>query len=300
MRRSLKNNAEVAHVWASQTQEEGHTGNMSFNGPTIYSYGHWAIATFYKPRLILWKDDSYSNSTSAHQSLARSAIGGHVEILKLGNIDHESQGFSFVEKNLAYFADNIKETAEQFAKARQNAEYRLTTNIDHQLGLKRFCKLFKVKLPKKSNYYLSRNDQDTQAKIAKVKESMAESKRVAKEKKNAAYDEIKADLELQESNWINKHTHQTGIPHKGHYFVFSETRCRISKDGTDLETSLGARVPLKEARLLYKALMRGDDVRTLKVGYYTVLSFNGALRIGCHEITRNEIDRLAKVAGWTN
>ncbi|MHC4322696.1 MAG: hypothetical protein ACYSUX_00320 [Planctomycetota bacterium] len=297
MRRALKNHREVAHVWASQSQDRGYCNNMTFYGPTIYSYGHWAMATFYKPDIVLYKDQSYSNSTSHHQSYTRCAIGQHIKVLYLDYISHESP--DFVEKNLAYFAYHIQETAELFARARQHAQCRLSANIKYQADLKYFCKLFKVKHPKKNNYYLSLDSEKTQAKIAKVKASLLKAQRKAKEKKNLAYSEIKAQLDQMEVNWLTKHAHQQGIPYKGYYFSFSETRCRISKDGTDIETSLGARVPIKEARTLYKALMRGDDVRTLKVGHYTVLGFNGTLRIGCHEITRNEIDRLAKVAGWS-
>ncbi|KKM60309.1 hypothetical protein LCGC14_1543200, partial [marine sediment metagenome] len=49
---------------------------------------------------------------------------------------------------------------------------------------------------------------------------------------------------------------------------------------------------------LYNAIKAGKGVAGFKIGYYTVDSMNGALKIGCHDIPRKEIDRLALSLGW--
>ena len=61
---------------------------------------------------------------------------------------------------------------------------------------------------------------------------------------------------------------------------------------------MGANVPVKEAKILYLRIKAGKDVKGFKIGYYTVISINGTLKIGCHNIEKNEMDRLAKMMGW--
>ena len=84
MTKTVFDNHGVAHAWASRSQDEGRSanGNFYFVGDTIYSYGsHFPVAMFYG-ELVLINDDSYSVSTSRHQSLARGAVS-HMERLYL-------------------------------------------------------------------------------------------------------------------------------------------------------------------------------------------------------------------------
>lgn len=39
MRTALKNNSEVCHIYATQSQDRGHASNIYFEGRDIYSYG---------------------------------------------------------------------------------------------------------------------------------------------------------------------------------------------------------------------------------------------------------------------
>ena len=69
-------NQELFHVFASGTQEHGRSanGNVFFSGDVLYSYGtHFPIAVRYKGKMLL-NADSYSVTTSKHQSYAASAL----------------------------------------------------------------------------------------------------------------------------------------------------------------------------------------------------------------------------------
>ncbi len=71
------NNAEVAHVWNSQNAEAGQSGNGNFyfEGRTLFSYGSHFVAGYIMPDgLALLNADSYSVSTSGHQSDAARAV----------------------------------------------------------------------------------------------------------------------------------------------------------------------------------------------------------------------------------
>jgi len=75
-------NAGVAHQWVHPRESDDHgrsnNGQFYFVGPTIYSYGnHFPVAMIreYKNKpFVFYNGDSYSISTSRHQSLIRQAI----------------------------------------------------------------------------------------------------------------------------------------------------------------------------------------------------------------------------------
>ena len=45
------------------------------------------------------------------------------------------------------------------------------------------------------------------------------------------------------------------------------------------------------------SLARGKE-KGFKIGLYTVIGINGTLKIGCHEISHSEINRIAKLLNW--
>ena len=61
-------------------------------------------------------------------------------------------------------------------------------------------------------------------------------------------------------------------------------------DGDELRTSKGVRVDAREARVLLKAWAAGKDMRAMKIGYYTIISYTGDhIKIGCHNIPRENM-----------
>jgi hypothetical protein len=71
------NNSQLAHVWNAQTERQGQTnnGNAYFNGAELYSYGSHFLTGYIMPDgVALLNGDSYSVTTSGHQSDARSAV----------------------------------------------------------------------------------------------------------------------------------------------------------------------------------------------------------------------------------
>jgi hypothetical protein len=76
-------NSQLAHVWASQSQESGRNanGSMFFDGNTMYSYGrHYAMATIHKDtngnKLVLVNEHRYSMTTGRQRSDVLDAIRG--------------------------------------------------------------------------------------------------------------------------------------------------------------------------------------------------------------------------------
>lgn len=105
MTRTVFDNAECAHVWAQNAQETGRSGNGNFyfHGPALFSYGSHFLAGFIMPDgVALLNADSYSISTSRHQSYARRAVSHRVT--------HSVPSLSELGAALAYVARAQGET----------------------------------------------------------------------------------------------------------------------------------------------------------------------------------------------
>lgn len=71
--KTVFDNDQCAHVWASQSQESGRgsKGSVYFEGGALYSYGSHFLTGFILGETVFLNADSYSVSTSRHQSAAR-------------------------------------------------------------------------------------------------------------------------------------------------------------------------------------------------------------------------------------
>lgn len=79
VRKTFRSFDEVVGRWLSETQSEGKYRSVYFHGPVIYDYGeHFPMARIVRNRdgaeAILLNNDSYSVSTSRHQSFVRRAV----------------------------------------------------------------------------------------------------------------------------------------------------------------------------------------------------------------------------------
>ena len=69
---------------------------------------------------------------------------------------------------------------------------------------------------------------------------------------------------------------------------------RLSKCGEFVETSQNIRIEKNEAKSLYIAIKRKVDIKGYKIGYYTVNSINGTLKVGCHNIDIKSVHNVGK------
>lgn len=111
MKTVFRNHSEVCQVWAKQNQQTGRAGNISFDEDTIYSYGWWPMAKFIEPNIVLFRDESYSISTSSHQHYVRSAIS-HCRVFNVISLTPNHKD------NIKHYLAKIRETANRFWNAR--------------------------------------------------------------------------------------------------------------------------------------------------------------------------------------
>lgn len=310
MRRVLRNHQEVAHVWAAQSQSEGKSANMFFDGPSIFSYGrHFEIARFVRPETVLFNERGYSSSTGKHKSITLRAVS-HCTVFTVPSFDDH-------QANAAYYLKTCLEARESIKRARIGISYRLErlqSFLDE--SFKYIC-LFKVtgkdarairKLHRSNILTVEElkilEERETKWKEnEKVKEERARLKWEKENAERAAYykalQEKQETMRLAYESWkeeidaLNVAAWKAGYDSRLDLFDLP-VMLRI-KD-RDIETSHGAYVPIEDAKILWAKLTASEDLKGFQIGHYTVSGIrNQNLIIGCHTIPLREVAKMACV-----
>ena len=275
MKTVFNSNREVAHVFAQQTQFEGRARHLYFYGNKIYSYGiHFLLAEFITnkagEKAILINDEQYSNSTRKHQKLVVAATRQYRQFF-LSN----SNG----EKVLTRLSNYIDLTA----KARKPEIY-INSAIQIFNAFKEFCQ-WKNERPQQfaeitglmEKYFLS----DTASEMLGRRKKQiieAQAKRRAAEK--SRFQNALQRFFNYETSCISGNS--------------GEDFCRLSKDLQRVETTRGVRVDVNDAAKLYRRIKAGKDIHGYRIDYYTVISLNGVLKIGCHNINLSNMHAIGE------
>lgn len=157
-----KSNIELAHLWASQNVQEGRSSNRNlfFEGATIYSYGkHFPLARFIdakhidlfhghcvaKKDVVLINNCSYSSTTIEHRACVYRAIRGlDLETYRVCDPLNYQASLDGLIKEVHEWLELGVRRIDRNTVSDQNAYY-----AGHIERLKKFAKLFKLKLPKK-------------------------------------------------------------------------------------------------------------------------------------------------------
>ena len=264
-------NTELTHVYAQQTQEQGRSGSMFFYGAKIYSYGyHYLLAEFIDDETILINDTGYSNSTSKHINLVRSAT------------IHKRQ-FFITETDLTKVHDTITNYLQKLPKARENKNYYLNQILSLFKSLNKYLeytktktKVSKLKEYKEIKTIVQRLETEKETILKEVAEL---NKRKAQREKEKQKEKI--------SLWRN---HEIRYVNK-----LSHSLLRLSLDKKQIETSGGVNIETKKAKVLYKLIEAGKDIKGFKLDYYTVIGIqDNILKIGCHNIPLKEVETIGK------
>jgi len=110
-----------------------------------------------------------------------------------------------------------------------------------------------------------------------------ENKRIVAETKKRAKDDLKR-LKLNIEKFYSYDTNNV--------YYTNQDYVRLSIDKERVETSQGVSVDVREARILYNLIVNKKDIVGFKIKDYTVISINGTLKIGCHNINIESMNRL--------
>lgn len=284
MRKKLRNKEEVIHFWANQVQEEGEAGNVFFRDDMIFSYGHHFCMARIMPdgRTVAITNRTYSVTTSCHVSAVRSGARHYTQIGV-----HDPSATAAV--NIDYARQEIVRLLDQ-AKNKRIKESTRTRLKGEALQLAQDANEFLRLMPQEGVTPINTESLELiEAEIEAEKQRRIE----------AAAAEQARRLEGAKESLRKWRNHELGSYFQSYHNL--PPILRLSQDQDFIETSHGARIPVGEAKRLWRLIKAvkaaGRDFHTTRrLGHYslTLVRADGSIVVGCHDIAYSEIEGIAK------
>lgn len=337
MRTVLKNNSEVAHFWANQSQSEGRAFSMNFRDSVIFSYGeHWELGKIMTDakgeKVVFLQSDTCSSSTGKHASIVRHAIS-HLPsfyVKNSGRSAFSSRNAAICTdhlENVRFFIDGIDKRKGELKHGRTGLEWYLqgiTENVGRVLD---YVTRFKVPVSKldkayKAKFQLFKNnpekpydktDLENIAKFEAREKKKTDRENQIKNGKGPLFDEYRKGVAAREKQKENKlHAEALIVDAQRKAWLDGENvsypltgwnephKLRIK--GLRIETTGHAEISLNMANKFWKRFKVGSDISGFDFGPYKARDEkaveNGLLVVGCHRIPVAELHRIAGLLGW--
>lgn len=290
------NNRQLAHEWANQKRTTGAGSHMFVDGPSIFSYGrHFEIARHTVgdrdgAPCVLFTVKSNSVTTARHLSLARGAVS-HLRVFVVPNVG--AAGIVEHGENVLDILRRVEDVARNILRARLYGEQLTRTAVGLVSEAAEYCKAFKVPaaVGRTAGAWAARakagvlSTPEMRAKWADAEKKDAAARKEQREKRAAAEAARNAEFAARLEAWARGEV-------DGTYGFGGELPTRLRIVGAAVETSRGAVVSVRGARVLWAAIKAGKDIAGAVIDGYTVSGFNGDLVIGCHVIARAEVERI--------
>lgn len=289
--------SEVIHLWAQQNTEEAATKRrngyvqVSFLKTVLYSY-NTPIAAFREGTVFL---DNYRHSatTSGHQRDVLVAVTQpifnydcipkyvekQVRLIRRshyihGGISPQSISPSTIWQQYNDIYQALCDSAIQPVYWRTMGD-RLRIAFEYAAKANQLRALFNLDVPVLTTEFT--REQELAINAAAAKEEKAQAGRFA----------TTANKRLE---WL------AGVGNKYPDAHTNPIVLRVCPDNpARVETSRGAVVPLKVCEKLYEAWKTQSTPTDTKVGHYTLGVYDWGIRIGCHDILADEIERFGAV-----
>jgi hypothetical protein len=282
----MKTNSEIAHIWANQLEYKGQQGNLYYSGSIIYSYGyHFAIAKHIDYKTVLMTNRGYSNSTAKHINLVRSAIS-HKDVIYCNDPTKSH------DHNISEFINQIVYQAGFLVNAKKPEKYlfnidNIKTKLDQYIGYFNL-KLDKKQLEKINIYskedYLKVFEKQNKAIIKAEKKEIALGKKLYPVFVNNFRNNLKNDFTNIEQKALHKYNNLIGGP-----ILF-----KITSSG--IQSSKGINLTIEVAKRYINKFLSHEIKVADKILNYSVDQINkDFIKIGCHNIYRNEIEYLKTI-----
>lgn len=306
--------SDVAHEFAHKTGKKQTGSNVFYERDgdfwTIYSYGtHFAIATLLPGdtygMTALFTQQDYSNSTSKHKSVVRTAISQYSVIEVPENTDryyrysdgsyelHVSD--SRARKDLEIFRKRAIELVGKQERARKRDYSRQLSNLvaNVQKYVDTFnCKPYLTGKLRKAIYNDLSNNEILELYFSKdhLEELAEKRKQEQKRKRRERRRQIQAF-----------HNHERDSVHAS-----TRTYLRLSITGGAIETSKQVTIKnLDKAKALFELAQKAKELRESidykgSIANFSVdrITENGTIKAGCHTVPFTESERIAEQKGW--
>lgn len=278
MKTVFNNSHDVIHLFAQQTQPHAKSTNVFFYDDKIYSYGHhYLLASFIEnkkgEKAILINDSGYSRTTGKHISVMIQASRQYLQFYK-----------THTDKNI--LLQTLEDIKKKIIKAKKPFLY--SDQAQHlEKKYLEFCEFMGQKIDKelKKAFQFFHNKVEEMGEIYKKEIEKAEKARIKAEKARIKAEKIKDAENLDK--FMNYEIDYCR-------FYCDEDFIRISQDGQFIETSQKVRITIESAKILYKMIQSGRDIKGYKIEDFTVISLNGTLKIGCHHINTKNVHEIGQ------
>jgi len=289
---------EIPHWWAhalkTGKQSARNHGNLSFRVQNVkrekytesvlvsYSTDIAMVKIVRGKTIALHLDESWSNTTSGHQSSARRATS-HLPCFYVATFDNH-------KANLADYKQRIIDAAKAAKMARSHKEWK-TNSL--------------VALVKQANEYTTTFNLATRFSIpadCDVEKMIAEG-RAAKIKENAAR-EITREKQQEQARKDTAEAIGKWIAGEPVYLPYIRN-AYLRIIGDTVETSHGARVPIEHVKrampIVLRIIERGEiyqrNGHTIHLGDYAIdrIDADGTVVVGCHQFAKDEVVRFSKL-----
>lgn len=284
--KTVFDNSNVAHVWASQIQNEGRNAGSTFffRDGAIYSYGyHFMIAKHFtndNGTVVLFTNRSYSNSTTKQINYTRHAVNG-AKLIFCWN----PNGTAHAE-NFNNWCAKMESHAAKLLTARKPELY-LNNIAAEYAQCKIYAEYFGLEIPADIQLLSELENKSQYAEIQEKRNIAA----IDVEKKKAAI--LKKSHGKQLKEWRAFKTQRVYLNDGLDYL-------RFNSDTNRIETSQGVQIPASKALDFYTyildTLTKGGCTECNKMLLdYQVREINANyIRVGCHKISIPEVKKAVK------
>lgn len=305
-------NAQNAHIWAQQTERGSKNKNDSlfFEGRTAYSYGyHFPLGVFINTDTVVLNTDSYSMSTSRHQSYVRQSVShkrvlfADTKICKIlsngvhSNLKNSLNEYLQSELENAFFRLNRKGIQKR-TKAVHVAEFEAVL-----LSTQEIASCYKIKIAKKFTNVLEKLNNDLSWAMTGFKKAEAAKKLAEKRAKIKRQEQYEIDAQEAIKHFIagDRLTYEDN-------HVLSRSKkiyMRPLIDSKTMRTTQGAEFPIEHGIKAFQFIADCVENRAewkanghaIKLGNFHIdrIETNGNVTAGCHYVEFSEIERNARL-----
>lgn len=292
---------EVIHKFSNETQLVGRNqqGNVFFEDKSLYSYGHhYEMARHVLgkkgEKVVFLNDHSSSVTTEKHKSWTRQAVPAD-------RVSFPVLSFDCYGVNLLHIIGKSKSALDSATRARNYKLSHLGTAKREKATAIEYFKLFSDRIGtdtvKIYKAFLKKwNEKQFQLDLidGQAKKDKADQQREVANQERQAKQELYR-IERARSDQENLDRWKLGENIQTRFSYHSQAFLRVK--GEQVETSQGARVSVKAARVLYKLIVAGKEIRTFDLEGFKVIGLTDegqSLKVGCHTVPLTEIHRVGK------
>lgn len=314
--------ANIEHAWVHAQKNKGRAGNVSFEGPDIYSYSTIMGRVVHRPKdpnapgVVLLNVRRYSVTTSGHQYAIRWAIPGHWVTLTYEGGSGSYYGYGSGDpgdpaKLILSQWDALRKALRTMAhpseaEARADLGYLVRLQTAARLiggaalgRVRRFdLDAFDASLPWADNAARWAKAEAIRQRRSEGAQKAAETRRKNADANRAARwaEYAKQEAERAERAAANLERWKAG--ERVDIGAYRGPIVLRVRDG-EVETSNGAAIPASAARMIFAAWSAGKLLPGQHAGAYTVQTVQADHFVaGCTRIERAEAERIAKAQGW--